>query len=250
MIKGTIKIITERKGAKVKTKKVPYSHPEIWDEVTFGQWLAMIEIQYSPLSEEVKILNMLELFTGIPVNDWRKATADQQDIILRCLSFINSPNNWQDIKDIPKYFTFNGIDYEIPKDLEQIPYGSMQGIKSIIESEILMWNKTQEDKEDEEKQPIPEWKLIQHWAKIVALVMQPVIDESLNMQEQRVKRLTSNFQDVPVNILYPIASFFLSKAMRFLIDGAKGSVGNTQQMKSVRGWNRWKSLVHSFRSTR
>lgn len=173
---------------KYQGKKRIVDFPTGWDDLTFGQFLAIR--QYD--DERDGAGRLLEILSGVEKEAWMNMHAGVGGTIASLLEWTTTPHNF----DVPpgKKITIDGKDYRVPHDLGMHAYGQ----KLTLETKVA---KAMEENRD----------LFEIMPDAMAIYFQPIIQDA-PFNDQKAEELKDVFNKCRAAEVYPIASFFLKSS--------------------------------------
>jgi len=181
--------------------------PEDWSEVTFGQYLDLVEVQHNPSG-------CLAVFVGIAESTLQKVRIVGLDDVLHTLSFVQTPPTTQ----IPKEIKVGDKAYKVPKDLAFETTGQFQDAKAIVES--FQPNGDNLSREDQLK-----------YLDLVAVFAMPdYLDKSVEEQ----KEFAQQFLNASCGEVLAVGNFTLLKLIGWKMNIKPGALNKTGALKKLR----------------
>ncbi len=190
--------------------------PTKWEEVTLDQYLKFIK-QYI----DTNYFNLISIFSGIPQKTLQKLDPDAEPMINQALSFLNEGGLDIESLPVPDTLIFRENEIKIPKDLAFKCLGQKLSCDNHIIG--LMTDTSSIEKPD----------LVTAFPFITAIYLHPLISDE-DYDEEKAEELIPEILNLPVESIYPIASFFLRNSIDLMTSGHKLGRRQHRQMKKGR----------------
>lgn len=185
-------------GVKV-TKEIPTS----WDQVTFRQYLDLVDVQNSPQ-------DVLAAFVGVDVQTLSKVKIVGLDAILHCLAFVKVPPALNVPKEIKGF--------KVSKNLEFETTGQFKDAESIVQS--MKTEGGNLPKEDQLK-----------YLDLVAIFAMP---NYMDAEPEEQQEFAQQFMDAPCGEVLAIGNFTLLKLIGLKLNINPDSLSKPGPLKRLR----------------
>ena len=202
MIKGNLYTTRKTRLPKwlSKDKKIPFSLPETWEEITLRQFIE--------ISKDIDYLEMFSVLTGIPLETVRQCKTEEVAYIVEQLTTIYNSKDLENLTDIVEEFELHGVIYKINPDLINEKAGQWWDMK-----------KLEVDYKDNPVDFIP---------MMIAMLSRPDGEE---YDYTKAKERSELFLDLDVKTAFKIRNFFLSSQLVYLINSNRYLKKNTVLMR-------------------
>jgi hypothetical protein len=179
-------------------KKLLISAPHSWEEINVEQLLSIENEKF----QKNGLTKLFSIICGVEFGAISNSTDPTIfERIADVCSFVKTPPNWKSIP-CPEFIEIGFESYKINRDVSKLMHGQL---------ELL----TELGREKE--------NLLELMPKIVAIIMQPVIDAG-DYNGERVDEIEKKVMKAPALQVYGMASFFFLKLANFLNFGMTNSI--------------------------
>jgi len=192
---------------------VEFKLPEQWNECTTKQ---IIELRATP---NIKQYEVMEVFSGIPVDVWIEYTEERLMHFVRSMIGLHYPA--PDWFSLPYSLSLEILDKKItlPNGVNEAPAGAVEALRSEID---IM---SQQDEPNYEKL-IP--------SCIALMAVKPFFGKYGKNGDDNARQLVPAIEAMPAEITYPLANFFFGASKKKqnigrILSAAKQRKRNTKQ---------------------
>ena len=179
---------------------INWSCPESWGELSWRQWSEIQSWAKKVMTDNnvEDLIQLLVIVSGIGEDVWLESAVDYDLTILPHLLWFNKE------PDFPIYdksdFVYEGKNYPMPPDIQLKTLGQKRDLQKEMQ--------TSYDKTNDFLEAAP---------MAVAIYLQPDIVPNKEIKSgydlEAAKGLCEKFKDLPMNQIYPAATFFLGKSL-------------------------------------